>query len=252
MAQSATFTAHNIALDDGTQTKPDAGYVMSQHRWFLSASRLLRQLYPQGLQGVRIADLGCLEGGYSIEFARLGMEVVGIEVRDVNFRNCEFARERLSLPNLRFVQDDVWNVERHGPFDVIFCCGLLYHLDRPREFLTMLGRCAKKAIILNTHFAPEETNRQFELSSIKENEGLRGRWFAEHDGTAAMRDKSLWASWNNKQSFWLCRPDLLHAVQQAGFEIVLEQFDTLGNDIRAEMANGDYGKLHRSTIVGLR
>jgi hypothetical protein len=83
-----------------------------------------------------------------------------------------------------------------------------------------------------------------------ENEGLSGRWFWEHDG-AELRDNWLEASWENRTSFWLRRPDLLLAIKSAGFPLVFEQFDMLG-DIRESMANGFYRHKHRSTFIGIK
>jgi hypothetical protein len=55
-----------------------------------------RGLESHGFEGLRIADLGCLEGGYAVEFTRMGFsEVVGIEVRKSNFANCMFVKERV-------------------------------------------------------------------------------------------------------------------------------------------------------------
>src|SRR5438045_4466239 len=129
-----SFTAHNIRLDDGTTTMPDKLYTMEHHPHFAAAKRFLSVLLPDAAR-LRLADLGCLEGGYSVEFARLGFDVLGIEVRESNIEACNFVKQRTNLPNLRFVRDDAWNLQTYGPFDVIFCCGLFYHLDRPAEFL---------------------------------------------------------------------------------------------------------------------
>ena len=72
---------------------------------------------------IRIADLGCLEGGFAVEFARMGFQVVGIEVRENNIAACNYVKAHTSLPNLRFVHDSAWNIAQHGSFDAIFCCG---------------------------------------------------------------------------------------------------------------------------------
>jgi SAM-dependent methyltransferase len=245
------FTAHNILLDDGTQTKPDMG-LMSQHPWCQAAKNLLRVLYPNGLEGVKIVDLGCLEGGYTVEFARLGMDALGLEVRDANFTKCCYVRDHLSLPNLRFEKDDAWNLTKYGPYDVIFCCGLLYHLDRPREFIKLMESCCNRVLIINTHFAPDEPTDAHLLSDMEENEGLAGRWYGEHDGTPEQKESALWSSWDNYRSFWLRRPDLIHAIKNAGFQLVFEQFDPLGEDIRQAMADGEYGSWLRSTFVGIK
>jgi hypothetical protein len=36
-----SFTAHNIRLDDGALTKPEAGETIDRHPWFLAAKRIL-------------------------------------------------------------------------------------------------------------------------------------------------------------------------------------------------------------------
>jgi len=36
-----SFTSHNIRLDDGSYTKPDAGPSIDAHPWFLAAKRVL-------------------------------------------------------------------------------------------------------------------------------------------------------------------------------------------------------------------
>ena len=251
--ETPVFTAHNIILDNGTRTKPEADTTMSAHPWFLAARRLLKTLYPaQGLVGQSIIDLACLEGGYTVEFARMGMNALGVEVREANYQKCRYVKDNVSLPNLRFVKDDVWNLEHYGHFDIIFCCGILYHLDRPREFIRLMGRCCNKAVIINTHFAPETPTESFKLSDIDSNEGLSGRWYLEHDGTAEQRDNALWSSWENRKSFWLRRPDLLYALKEAGFNLIFEQFDSLAGDIRESMANGEYGSSVRSTFVAVK
>ena len=72
--QAVEFTAHNVRLDDGTLTKPDEACSIEAHPWFVSAQRILQAVFPGTLANVRLADLGCLEGGFAVEFARLGMQ----------------------------------------------------------------------------------------------------------------------------------------------------------------------------------
>lgn len=57
------FTAHNIRLDDGRCTMPDAPLLLEQWPGFHSVSRVLDVVFPAGKEHLRIADLGCLEGG---------------------------------------------------------------------------------------------------------------------------------------------------------------------------------------------
>ena len=253
IAHKANFTAHNIRLDDGTLTKPGAPLI-AESQWFLSTKRLLRTVFPNGLDGKRIADLGCLEGGYAVEFARMGMEVIGLEVRPNNFANCTYVKDRLSLSNLQFVNDDAWNLPKYGMFDVVFCCGLLYHLARPVAFINMLSALCRKALILNTHFATERPSSVFPAGELTENEGVAGRWYVEYD--AGLNAKSVtdlkWASWSNHKSFWIRREHIPEVLRDAGFQLVLEQFDFLDGRIAHELLEGTYATQSRGMFVGVK
>jgi SAM-dependent methyltransferase len=248
-----SFSAHNIRLADGRLTIPESGWTIAESPWMQSARSVLEFAFPEGVDAKRILDLGCLEGGYTAEFARMGMNAVGVEVRESNFRNCEFVRTSLGLPNLSFVHDDVWNIARLGTFDAIFCCGLLYHLDRPRAFINLMADTAAKVVIINTHYSAAEPPEKFTLSDIVEHEGLPGRWYAEHDiDDDSLLDTFKWTSWSNKRSFWLTRPAIIGALRLAGFDLVFEQFDWLGHDVIGSMTDGYYKTDTRAQFVGMR
>lgn len=249
-----TFTAHNIRLDDGTQTFPPAGITMDVHPITRSVTALLRTVYPTGLSGHSIIDVGCLEGGYATEFARLGMTSTGLEVRRSNIENCLFVKSRMDLPNLSFIHDNANNVGKYGQFDVFFINGLLYHLDRPRAFLETVAHNCRKVIILQTHIShahKTEAARTFSLSEISENEGLPGRWFFEHgEMTTSDLDDLKWASWDNVRSFWIQKEYLLALIRDLGFDLVFEQFDWL-SPMASEMT-GTYVNIDRVMLIGIK
>ena len=250
----SSFSAHNIRFPDGTVTMPSQDHLLSDVPWCQGAKRVLTLLYGNEIRGKQIADLGCLEGGYALEFARMGFDSLGIEVRQSNIDNCLEVKRRAGLANLDFVKDDVWNIAKYGPFDVIYCCGLLYHLDRPREFVKLMGQQARDAIIVNTHFAPWDwyPTSEFQLSKIERHEDQPGRWFLEHDATNdTEREKLKWASWDNKRSFWPTKEALLESIREAGFDLVFEQFDVLGN-ILANGTSDATMRNHRGVFVGIR
>lgn len=249
---ASTFTAHNIRLDDGTFTKPET-VLIAETQPFLSAKRLLRTLYPDP-RGKRIADLGCLEGGYAVEFARMGMDVVGLEVRPNNFANCIYVKERTSLPNLQFVNDDALNLPKYGMFDVVFCSGLLYHLARPVAFIRMVSSLCRKALILNTHFATAQPSSIYALGEVTENEGVAGRWFSEYETGLDPKvvTELKWASWSNPKSFWIRREYIPEVLKDAGFQLVMEQFDFLDGRISHELLEGMYATHHRGMFAGIK
>jgi SAM-dependent methyltransferase len=254
-AGDMTFSAHNVQFPNGESTIPDMDWFIGDHPWLKSTQRLLRALYPDN-QGKRIVDRGCLEGGYTLELARMGFDALGIEVRQSNIDNCLEIKDAFKLPNLDFAKDDVWNLDKYGQFDVAFCCGLLYHLDRPREFINKMAQHAK-VVVINTHFATDKPSTVFSLSELTTNEDLPGRWYGEHETIDLDELEQLkWTSWENNRSFWLTRPGIFQALHDAGFDIVFEQVDQLagfhGQSLLENMTSGYYATQDRGTFVGIK
>lgn len=271
------FTAHNIRLDDGTFTKPESPYSIVDTTWFKSARGLLDTVFPGDKSQFRLADVGCLEGGYSVEFARMGFQVLGIEVRELNFAACNYVKSRVDLPQLEFVRDDALNIAQHGIFDAVFCCGLLYHLDRPKDYLKTLSTVTNKLLILQTHFSlisrsdrmlrlpttarwftdrllRRQEPANFILSAPTNNEGLPGRWFTEFTTAQSFNKKEIakWASWNNRRSFWIQREYLLQALHEVGFDLVMEEYDQLKPTIAESLLGGRYQANLRGTFIGIK
>lgn len=257
------FTAHNILLDNGKRTMDDNAILLADSAVWKSIEKSLNLFLPgtkEERSRLRVADLGCLEGGYAVEFAKLGFDTLGIEAREENMAKCNYVKSNLNLPNLNFVKDDVRNLANYGKFDIILCYGLLYHLNDPADFLKKTSECTNKIMFLNTHFAPErdvryslrflntffvaplqkrtkwfEFTMNHRLSPLQLNEGYRGRWKKEWSRRSSQNniEKSLWASYNNHRSFWLCKKDLTKALHAANFDSVFEQFNHTG-DIEPE------------------
>jgi SAM-dependent methyltransferase len=218
---ASSFTAHNIRLDDGSLTKPEQPWQMEDLALLKFTKRFLRILYPEGAAGKRLVDLGCLEGGYAVEFARAGFDTLGIEVRQSNFENCQRVKAGTNLPNLTFACDDAHNIAKYGVFDVVFCCGLLYHLDKPRKFADLMAQVCRRVAIIDTHVADTQPNEKFPLSDITQNEGWSGRWFNEFEDEN-QRHTDKWSAWSNPKSFWPMKRDLMLHLLQMGFTMVLE------------------------------
>ena len=267
------FTAHNIALDNGQKTMGDKQILLAKSKMWTSIQQTIDLFLPQSMEDrhkMRVVDLGCLEGGFSVEFAKMGFDTLGIEAREENIKKCNYVKSNLKLPTLNFVQDDVRNLKKYGTFDITLCYGLLYHLNDPVEFLKLLSTCTSKLLFLNTHFAPDsdfrynlnylnryfiapiqkrtnfsKSKQNYRLSKIKTNEGYRGRWYQEwNENTPKDKiEKMLWASYNNSKSFWLCKKDLTKALHAVGFDSVFEQFNFTG-----DLAPDNYTERHSRTM----
>lgn len=217
------FSAHNIQLGDGSWTLPGAPEIGTEPV-SLSYLRTMLQLCPPP---ARVADLGCLEGGFSVLLARAGYEVLGIEGQPGNFETCEWVAERVELPNLHFALDDVRNLRDHGEFDAVLCAGLLYHLEAPVGFLRTLGEVSRRLLIVSANHATREGGELAKFAPLLDaelstHEGKLGRWFGE--------EPSPWSSLGNARSFWLEREDLLRSMLESGFATVFELFDWLADE----------------------
>ena len=59
-------------------------------------------------------------------------------------------------------------------------------------------------------------------------------------------------SWDNRRSFWIQREYLLQAIHDVGFDLVMEQFDSLGPNIAENMLGGYYKTNSRGTFIGIK
>lgn len=228
-----TFSGHNIALPGGKQTRPGIEPVAGNGICRSALRDLALAFATVPPEMVRVADLGCLEGGYAAAFAQAGDVVTGFEVRAENIACCRYIAQQLALPNLRFIQADVRDVvTQANQWDAAFCCGLLYHLDNPVAFLHQLGQAVGLLLIVQTHYSTRPDT---------EHEGHRGHWYEEGQGR--------WASWKNERSFWLTRLDLMAAIREAGFDLVFEQLD-YRDDITARTR--DDSPDERSMFIGIK
>ena len=109
------------------------------------------------LTGLRILDLACAHGAYSIELAAQGARLLGIEGREAWLEQAHRLKQDASLSNVEFVQDDVRNLskEKYGEFDIVLCLGILYHLDAPDvfDFVSKVAEVCREFAIFETHFA---------------------------------------------------------------------------------------------------
>jgi SAM-dependent methyltransferase len=246
------FLAHNVQLPDGSRTLADRPLLADDPACvaLLRTATLLTP--PAAGRRTTVLDLGCNEGGYAVEFARAGYQVLGLEARKGNVEHCEWLKEKLGLAGLEFVCADARDAAAYGTFDVVLCLGLLYHLDRPRSYLSdVLGPITRRLLLLNTHYVSPGAVQHHSLSTQATHDGASGRWYDDYpeSSSASEIEGAAWASWGNPRSFWLEKPDLLAAVQEAGFATVFEQHDFIGSIRERHGAALEHG---RTLLVGVK
>lgn len=134
------------------------------------ARALLGEL--KGPLGLRTAiDVGCGLGYFSHFLKSLGFEVTAIDGRE---QNLDEAQRR--NPDIRFLRFDAEDaaILSLGKFDLVFCFGLLYHLENPMRAIRHLRGITNKLLLVEAVVYPgDEPTMVLVEESPDEDQGLR-------------------------------------------------------------------------------
>ena len=139
-----------------------------------SRERFLRRVLPplkQELKLQTVLDAGCGVGFFSALLAELGFQVTAFDGRAENV-----AEARRRYPSLRFEQADIEDprLVDLGRFDLVFCFGLLYHLENPFRAIRNLHALANRALIVESMTIPDARPvLEFREEGPSEDQGLR-------------------------------------------------------------------------------
>jgi SAM-dependent methyltransferase len=89
--------------------------------------------WPQRLDGLTVADVGCFTGGLSLLMAHRGAEsVYAVDEIPQHLDQCAFLARTFDMPQIRVVQQSVYRLSQDiapGSVDLILLAGVLYHLS---------------------------------------------------------------------------------------------------------------------------
>lgn len=160
------------------------------------------------LQGKKVLEVGCFEGAHTLSFLEYTDDVTAIDVRPSNVIN---TLTRLSVMGKK-ANVFVANVEeldkKLNHYDLLFHCGVLYHLVDPVRHLKRLEGMADY-ILLDTHIAsPEQTTKAevIDGNSYDVMKYTEGSWADPFSG------KDSYASWLTEES-------LIKAIENAGYKV---------------------------------
>jgi tRNA (mo5U34)-methyltransferase len=162
--------------------------------------------------GKRILEIGCCEGGHTVQLASVCAEVVGLDVRPHNIAAALVRAFVHGAKNVRIGLADVREIEReYGTFDIIFHVGVLYHLDNPVSHLARMAALAPD-LILDTHYADESLD--WPATELRH---------GAHRYAARLYQEGGWDdvfSGVQPTSAWLLRRDLLRSLSDVGYETI--------------------------------
>lgn len=168
--------------------------------------RITRLHGSLNLDGKRVLEIGCFEGIHTLGLCGYGASVTAVDLRPVNvIKTCaRLAAYGVSANVFAMdVEDPALSLPR---FDVVFHCGVLYHLEEPvRHLRRLLPLC--DAIYLDTHIAREDEN-----AATLESDG---KVFSGH-----YHEEGGWKdpfSGRGQGAFWLKLSDIEALLSEAGF-----------------------------------
>jgi tRNA (mo5U34)-methyltransferase len=145
---------HNLHLPDGRQTAPE--------HWLGDFPAVKwRQIAPyiaMDLRGLKVLDIGCNAGFYSIELARRGARVTAIDIDPHYLRQAEWAARRFGLADrIELRRASVYSLANSPEqFDIVWFLGVLYHLRHPLLALDILRTVTTRQLVLQTLSMPGE------------------------------------------------------------------------------------------------
>jgi tRNA (mo5U34)-methyltransferase len=145
---------HNLHLPDGRQTAPDHRLGdFPTVKW-----RQIAPFIPTDLRGLRVLDIGCNAGFYSMELARRGARVTAIDIDPHYLRQAEWAVQRFGLEDrIELRRASVYSLDgSREQFDIVWFLGVLYHLRHPLLALDILRTVTTRQLVLQTLSMPGE------------------------------------------------------------------------------------------------
>ena len=136
----------------------DAGHINRHHQRKLYFFDPVVQLCGGSLAGMRVLDLGCNAGYWSLQAIDAGCSfVLGVDARSMHVEQANFVFEvkRIEGDRYRFLHADVFALTSAelGSFDLLLCLGLLYHVSRPVDLLLQADALSTDLLVIDTNLS---------------------------------------------------------------------------------------------------
>ncbi len=142
------------AIDGWVGSFPPHFGVTAGSRYLFDDGRLAYAAERFGsLQGRAVLEIGPLEGAHTCGLVALGASVDAVEANKKAYLRCLVTKEVTGLQNARFHLGDAvqWLETCPSRYDLVFACGVLYHMPDPLRFL-QAAAARTDALYLWTHY----------------------------------------------------------------------------------------------------
>lgn len=98
-------------------------------------------------QNKAVIDLGCGIGRLSEFLVKQGANLLSVDGREENIQQLRMFYPAMKAEVLD-LETDEWL--KFGPFDIVFCYGILYHLANPYQFIRDAASVCKEMLLIET------------------------------------------------------------------------------------------------------
>jgi len=211
---------HNLHLPDGLQTAPNhfLGDFPS-YKWAHVA-----EYVPQDLTGWTALDVGCNAGFYTLELAKRGAKVTGIDSEPLYLNQARWAAREFGLEQqVEFRELSVYELGRtDAHYDLVLFMGVFYHLRHPLLALDILASKVRRRMVFQTLTMPgmETVEPPADMPIMEREAMLEDGWpkmaFIER---RLAGDLTNWWAPNHAAVLAMLRTTGLNVVAQPGHEI---------------------------------
>jgi hypothetical protein len=192
---------------------------------------MLAELGP--LDGMRVLELGPLEGGHTFMLERAGAaEILAIEAHQHAFLRCLVVKNLLDLRARFALGDFVAHLREHDEvWDLCVASGVLYHMTDPLELLELLGRRARRIFLWTHHWDADVLTTRRDVAARfatgTTEQSTRGGYTAtlhRYEYGEGTQDPSFCGG-SRAHTHWLSRADIVGALDHYGFTNLRFAFD---------------------------
>ncbi|MGE5625521.1 MAG: class I SAM-dependent methyltransferase [Bacillota bacterium] len=171
---------HQIDVGEGVFTRsvaPLPGPQPVDHpipRW-----NKIKDMLPQDMRGMRIFDIGCSDGLFSIEMHRRGAKsILSMDADKGSINRLKWLKKQMKLDSVDPQVGDIYKLDKGiGKFDFVFMFALLYHLKDPLGGLEKLAPLSDILCLETITVADRSEKRSFlAFRPPKEGVNVNPKW----------------------------------------------------------------------------
>ena len=182
------------------------------------------------LEGMRVLELGPLEGGHSYALEQLGADVLAIESNRDAYLKCLIAKEVTAM-KARFLLGDVtaFLTAARERFDLVFASAILYHMRDPVTVIENICRITDRCYVWS-HVYDEAIYTGAPLSKVFDPRHPAMELWQVDYGRSSQLPK-FWGG-NGAYARWMRANDMLSLFERHG----LKTFDHVPPDPASKLA----------------